>query len=102
MLIAVNEKSAGKIDWFKESLFSEFIGYEINYRFYDDGDFGSLYQIEFNSELLGGSIDFWGLDWLGIYVWDYKKEKQLFNILIEPNQNDEKEEALKKLIGFIK
>ena len=54
-------------------------------------------QIEFNSKRIGGNIDFWELGWLGIFVWDYEKEEQILNILLEPNQNEEKEKVFKQL-----
>jgi hypothetical protein len=53
--------------------------------------------VEFNSKKIGGNIDFWGLGWLGIFVWNYETEEQMFNVLIEPHQREEKEEALKRL-----
>jgi len=28
-----------------------------------------LNQVEFNSKKLGGKINFWGFDWVGIFVW---------------------------------
>ncbi|WP_166444622.1 hypothetical protein [Dyadobacter bucti] len=53
--------------------------------------------MEFNSKKIGGNIDFWALGWLGIFVWDYETEEQLMNVLLEPHQDKEKEEAFKKL-----
>jgi hypothetical protein len=85
------------IEWFKLVIAPTLIGYEITYRFYEEGDFGSLNQVIFNSSKKGGGIDFWGLGWLGIDLFDYKTEEQLMNVLIEPHQNKEKEEAFKQL-----
>ena len=85
------------IEWFKEELSPNMQGFELNYRYFDQGDFGSLNQVEFNSKKLGGNIDFWGLGWIGIFVWDYEKQEQLLNLLIEPNQEAEKKDAFKTL-----
>lgn len=85
------------IGWFKKVVAPVLKDYEINYKFFEEGDFGSLNQVEFNSEKIGGNIDFWGLGWLGIFVWDYQKEEQLFNVLLEPHQEKNKEKALEEL-----
>ena len=85
------------IEWFKEEIFPNFKDYELNYRYFDEGDFGSLNQVEFNSNKIGGNIDFWGLGWLGIFVWDYENENEILNILLEPKQEREKIEAFEKL-----
>lgn len=85
------------MEWFKNDVAAKLKGYEVSYKFFSEGDFGSLSQVEFNSKKLGGNIDFWGLGWLGIFVWNYEAEEQIFNVLIEPHQVDEKEKALKWL-----
>ncbi|AZB00161.1 hypothetical protein EG359_11230 [Chryseobacterium joostei] len=85
------------IDWFKNEIANNLKGYELIYKSFEDGDFGSLNQVEFNSEKISGNIDFWGLGWLGIFVWDSIEEQELLNILLEPHQNEEKEKALKKM-----
>jgi len=85
------------INWFKDKLAPKLQGYELGYRFFDEGDFGSLSQVEFNSKKIGGAIDFWGLGWLGIFVWHNEKEEELLNVLLEPHQDMEKEEAFKQL-----
>ncbi len=71
--------------------------YEIEYRYYKDGDFGSLNQVIFNSPRQGGGVDFWSLGWLGIDLYSYEQEKTLLNILLEPDHQKEKDEALKRL-----
>lgn len=89
------------IEWFKIKLSPKFKGYELNYKYFEEGDFGSLNQVEFNSKKIGGNIDFWGLGWLGIFVWDYGEEKQLLNVLIDPNHEEEKMAAFNKLQDFL-
>lgn len=85
------------VKWFKSNVIPKIKGYELEYKFFDEGDFGSLNQIEFNSKKIGGNVDFWGLGWLGIFVWNYETEEQLLNVLLEPNQKKEQDEALRQL-----
>jgi len=90
-------ESTINMEWFKNEFSSKLEDYEFVYKFFNEGDFGSLNQIEFNSKKIGGNIDFWGLGWIGIFVWDYEVGEQLLNILLEPDQEKEKEQAFKKL-----
>jgi len=83
------------IESFKSELAPLLNEYELKYRFFEEGDFGSLNQVEFNSSKIGGNIDFWGLGWLGIFVWDYRKEEELLNVLLMPDEG--KEIAINKL-----
>jgi hypothetical protein len=85
------------IAWFKNEIAPILSNYEIEYKTFEEGDFGSLNQVIFNSDQIGGNIDFWGLNWLGIFLWDYQNEKELLNILLEPHQEEEKERAFKRL-----
>ena len=66
-------KSKINITWFENEMESKFKGYDFKYKHFDEGDFGSLNQFEFNSKNKGGNIDFWGLGWLGVFLWDYQK-----------------------------
>ena len=83
--------------WFEQKIKPTLEGYEVKDRYFENGDFGSLTQVEFNSKKIGGGIDFWGLGWLGIYVWDYIEEIELMNVLLEPDQLDEKTVAFEEL-----
>ena len=89
------------IAWFKKSVEPLLKGYEIDYRDFDKGDFGSLSQVEFNSKKIGGNVDFWGLGWLGIFVWSYETDEQLINTLIESGKEVEKEKALIELLQIL-
>ncbi|QTY27911.1 hypothetical protein [Flavobacterium sp. CS20] len=75
--------------------------FEIIHKDFKEGDFGSLEQIEFNSENIGGNIDFWSKGWLGIFLWDYKKEKEILNTLNEPNEEKDKKENFEKMKEII-
>jgi hypothetical protein len=85
------------IELFKEVVVPTLENYEIKYSNSKDGDFGSLDQIEFNSEKLGGNIDFWGLGWLGVFLWDYELDEEIMNILLSPEQEEEKQKVFQKL-----
>lgn len=85
------------VNWFKKEIAPCLKGYEIKYKFFEQGDFGSLNQVEFNAEKQGGEIDFWSTGWLNIFVWDFINEEQLLNVFLEPHQEEEKEVAFKRL-----
>jgi hypothetical protein len=72
-------------------------GYAIQYKFFSEGDFGSLNQAEFNSNRISGNVDFWGRGWLGIFIWDNKTEKELLNVFCEPSQSNAKKKAFDEL-----
>ena len=90
------------IAWFKKAVEPLLKGYEVKYSYYEKGDFGSLNQVEFNSEKIGGNVDFWGLGWLGVFVWNYETNQQVFNVLVEAGNEVEKEKALMELIRVLK
>ncbi|TCN50532.1 hypothetical protein D0809_23605 [Flavobacterium circumlabens] len=94
-------KEAKDLLWFKMDIEAVLKDYEVKHRFYDDGDFGSLTQIEFNSKEKGGNVDFWGLGWLGVFLWDYQKEEEIMNILLEPNKVEEQKKLLIELKSFL-
>ncbi|WP_291598362.1 hypothetical protein [Bacteroides sp.] len=79
------------INWFKNEVAPYLTGYEIQYRFYSNGDFGPLTQIRFESLKKGGTIEFWGLNWLGIFLYDHDKDDLVLNVLLEPHETEKKE-----------
>lgn len=84
--------------WFKNEFIPILIqGYEIDYSTFQDGDFGNLERVEIEGKNKGGNIDFWSLGWLNIHFVDYEKGDELLNVLLEPHQEREKEDAFKKL-----
>lgn len=86
------------INWFKQHIEPRLSAYEVNYRFFEEGDFGSLSQVGFEGKEKGGQIDYWGLGWLGIFLWDYVNEVELINILLSPDERDEENVWLDKLV----
>jgi hypothetical protein len=95
-------ESLKDIDWFKSKVIPHIKGYDIKYKFFTEGDFGSLNQIELDSKKIGGNIDLWGLGWLGVFLWNYETEEQIMNILIAPSQKQEREEAIILLLEILK
>lgn len=89
------------LNWFKEKMEPFLKGYEIKYKFFEKGDFGSLNQVEFNTEKNGGEIDFWSTGWLSIHFVDYVKGEEQINDFLEPHQEEEKENAFKKLQALL-
>lgn len=86
-----------RIKWLKRELTLNLNRYELSYRFFEEGDFGSLSQVEFISKRIGGNVDFLGLGWLGVFVWSYETDQELLNVLIESGDEKEQEEALRRL-----
>lgn len=94
----VSEKN---IQWFKDEIEPLLTNFEIKYKFFPEGDFGALNQVEFNSAKINGVVDFWSLNWLSVFVWDCRKEEEILNVFLEPNQNLEKEAAFEKLKNIL-
>lgn len=77
-----------RIDWFKAEIAPYLREYEIEYRFFANGDFGDLERVEFNSESLGGEIDFWSSGRIAIHLVDYTSGKELMNSMWEAGEQD--------------
>jgi hypothetical protein len=88
------------LSWFKEAI-SNLKEYKVDYKHFENGDFGALTQIEFNSELKGGNVDFWSTGWVGIHLVNYSEGNELINLLLEPTENEQIYENLKKLINIL-
>ena len=82
------------LEFFKSKIEPNLKGFEIKYKYFEQGDFGSLVQIEFNNELRGGEIDFWSTGWLSIHLVDYIKGEAQINIFLSPNEKSEQEKML--------
>ncbi|HHG86369.1 MAG TPA: hypothetical protein ENJ82_16580 [Bacteroidetes bacterium] len=89
------------ITWFKKEVEPYLKGYDVVYKFFKNGDFGDLNQVEFNSKERGGEIDFWSSGWLSVHLIDYIKGNELLNTLLKPEQHKEKDKLLSKLKGLL-
>ena len=87
--------------WFKKEFEPCLKNYDVEYKFFKDGDLGDLNQVEFNSSDKGGEVDFWSSGWLSVHFVDYIKGEELLNILLKPEQYKEKENFLNKLKEFL-
>jgi hypothetical protein len=81
------------IEWFKKVVVPTLDNYDFEYRFYDEGDFGPLSQVLFQSQEKGG---------LGIHLVDYVKEEELINVLLKPSEEKEQHEVLQLLQNLLK
>ncbi len=88
--------------WFKETILPALKEYQVKFSFFKGGDFGDIERIEFEGKDKGGGIDFWSSGWLGINVYDYKEDREIMNILLEPQENLEKEKAFNDLQIILK
>jgi hypothetical protein len=75
--------------------------FEVKYKL-ESREFGELNHVEFTSRDKGGEIDFWSTGWLGILLVDYVKGKELLNVFIEPEQEEEKQDAVRRLQELLK
>jgi hypothetical protein len=89
------------INWFKENLEKKFSSYKLEYGYFKDGDFGDLYQVSFENTEKGGVIDFWSENYLGVYLYDYRKDDVVLNLLLKPEKAEEKEKAINQLISLL-
>ena len=93
--------SSYDVTWFNSVVASCLHGFALNYRYFEQGDFGALHQVEFNSAHKGGCFDFWGMDWLGIYLVDYGQERELFNRLLTDAEEHEKQHAIDTFLALL-
>ena len=56
------------IEFFKKEVASLLSSFNIEYLNYSDGDLGTLEQVVFDTQNIGGNFDFWESGWLGIYI----------------------------------
>lgn len=85
------------VNWFKKCIAPDLVGYDITYRFFEEGDFGSLNQVGINSAKKAAEIDFWSEGILAIHIWDYVNNKDLLNVFCKPDEIEEQDEMLEKL-----
>lgn len=90
------------INWFQETIAPFLKEYELSYSFFENGDFGDLNRVEFEGKGKGGNIDFWEKNWMEIHLYDYQNDIELMHVLLDPNQYDEKKEAINQFKSFVK
>lgn len=81
------------ISWFNKEVAHKFTKYSIEQKSFGQGDFGALEQVIFDSTDIGGNLDFWEYGWLGIFIYDYNTDETLLNVMISPNEVEDKKKA---------
>lgn len=89
------------VTWFKAVIVPRLHGFTVSYRYFEQGDFGPLHQVEFNSAQKGGVFDFWGMDWLGIHLVDYTQDIELLNRLLTDAEEGEKEHVIDLFLALL-
>lgn len=84
-------------DWFKKDFFRYLKDYKVDYRFFEQGDYGYLNQVIFNCSRRGGEIDFWEDGTFSLHMWDFEKDKELLNILLKPNESFKRKYVFEQL-----
>jgi hypothetical protein len=86
------------LEWFKNNISPSLNGYELIYKsFEEEGDFGFLSRVEFISSVLEGNVDFWSSGWLDVFVWSNEVRDEVLNVMLEPQQEMEKDDLFKTL-----
>ncbi|MBL0743088.1 hypothetical protein [Chryseolinea lacunae] len=90
------------VSWFKEEVEPYLQSFEVNYRFFEDGDFGDLNQVSFDSNEKGGEVDFWSSGWLSVFLYDYLTSTIILHVMLKPDEEEEKEKVLMQLKELLK
>jgi hypothetical protein len=87
--------------WFKNEIEPRLSGFSLTYGDFGKGDFGTLERVEFESEGLMGIFDFWSQEWLDIHVIDPVVVEERLNILLGPDQESEKAQAVAAFFALL-
>jgi hypothetical protein len=86
------------INWFKDGVVPKMKGFEFRYKTNENT---GANHVGFRSERLSGHIDFWSSGMLEVYIVDNDTDKELIDILLNPDQEKEKKSALRKLLKLL-
>ena len=78
--------------WLRDFASQHLTRFETDFRFFEEGDFGSLHQLEFNNDGSGGEIELWSSGWFRIHYVNYIQEVELINAFVGPD--DERQDQL--------
>jgi K+/H+ antiporter YhaU regulatory subunit KhtT len=91
------------LDWFRNTVAPYFIEYEMKYkRFSSEDNSEYIDRVEIEGKDLGCEIIFYNDDKLYVFLFDYKNEKEILNLILFNNQDDEKEEVFETLKKMLK
>lgn len=87
--------------WFKEEMEPRLSGFSLAYRSFGEGDFGHLERVEFESEALMGTFDFWSHGWLDMHVIEPVTVEERLNIFMGPDQESEKAQDVTAFLALL-
>lgn len=89
------------INCFKKELAPKLKDYKLTYSSFPSGDFGSLERVVIEGKSKIAGIDFWSKGWLEIDIYDLFLDAQIMNILLDPSETKEQNNAIKKFIEIL-
>lgn len=89
------------LTWFKDELAPHLAGFALAYRSCGQGDFGTLERVEFESDALLGTLDFWSHEWLDVHVIERASVEERLNLFLGPNQEADKAQAIAALLALL-
>ena len=87
--------------WFRTEIEPQLSGFSLTYSYFREGDFGTLERVEFESEGLMGGFEFWSQQWLGIHVIDPVTVEEHLNLMLGPDQEPEKDQAVTAFLALL-
>lgn len=89
------------INYFKKYIAPKLKGYVLTYSSYPNGDFGSLERVVIESVRIIAGVDIWSKGWLDIDIYDLILDEQVMNVLLEPTEVKEQEDAITRLLSVL-
>ena len=87
--------------WFKEHIAPQMSTFDIQYRYFSQGDFGSLDEVNFESERFIGTINYWGNGFLSVTLFDNIMNDIVVNIMVDSDIENDKLAAMNDLLDHI-
>lgn len=89
------------MSYFKKYVAPQLNSYKVTYSSYPNGDFGNLERavIEGGNKIAG--IDIWSKGWLDIDVYDLILDEQVMNLLLDPTEIQQQQNAIEKLLRIL-
>ncbi len=97
----MNQPTQYDKQWLNEVMVPLLDNYQVEYLFFEQGDFGSLDQLRFETALKGGEIDCWSSGWFGITMVDYVDGGVLLNCFLGPDELVEKQARVDELLKLL-
>jgi len=75
--------------WFERVVSPKLGSFATKHQHVENGDFGSLDQVEFESETVAGEVEFWDSGWVRLTVVDMVQQEWKQRVLLRPEQMDQ-------------